>query len=121
MSFNRLSVCRNPYQGTAKKVLCVCSAGLLRSPTLAWVLSQEPWNYNTRSCGSDKGFALIPIDDVLIEWADLIIFVNEENEERVRKDYDLSRKEIKILSIEDSYAFRDPKLVSLLTKICKDF
>ena len=43
---NRLANTQNKYQGKYKKVLCVCSAGLLRSPTAALVLSQEPFNFN---------------------------------------------------------------------------
>ncbi len=35
---NRWGNIDNPYQGSAKKVLCVCSAGMLRSPTAANVL-----------------------------------------------------------------------------------
>jgi predicted protein tyrosine phosphatase len=30
---NRLGNCKNYHQGKFKRVLCVCSAGLLRSPT----------------------------------------------------------------------------------------
>ena len=48
---NRLGNSKNPYQGDFKKVLCVCSAGLLRSPTAAWVLSNAPFNFNTREIG----------------------------------------------------------------------
>jgi len=31
----------NPYQTKAKKVLCLCSAGMLRSPTIANTLHKE--------------------------------------------------------------------------------
>ena len=55
---NRLANSSNRYQGEYKRVLCVCSAGLLRSPTAALVLSQEPYNFNTRAAGLDEAFAL---------------------------------------------------------------
>ena len=29
-----------------RRVLCVCSAGMLRSATMAWVLSNSPYNFN---------------------------------------------------------------------------
>ena len=45
---NRLSNVNNRFQGNFKRVLYVCSAGLLRSPTLAEILSQAPYNFNTR-------------------------------------------------------------------------
>ena len=47
----------NEYQGDYKRVLTVCSANMLRSPTIAHVLSAEPYNFNTRSAGT-AGFAL---------------------------------------------------------------
>ncbi len=64
MTFNRLHNMRNPHQGSNKKVLCVCSAGLLRSPTLAWILSNEPFNFNTRAVGTSSEYALIVLDEV---------------------------------------------------------
>ena len=69
MRKNALWNCKNPYQGRDKRVLCVCSAGLLRSPTIAKVLVMN--GYNTRSCGC-RDYALIQIDNVLIEWADIV-------------------------------------------------
>jgi predicted protein tyrosine phosphatase len=70
---NRLHNVTNPAQGPAKKVLCVCSAGLLRSPTAAWVLGNPPFNFNTRAAGLMEEYALIPVDDVLLTWADEIV------------------------------------------------
>lgn len=40
---NRKHMMKHPSQGDFKKVLCVCSGGLLRSPTVAWVLSNPPF------------------------------------------------------------------------------
>ena len=59
---NRLGNVNNGFQGKFRRALCVCSAGLLRSPTLAEILSQAPYNFNTRAVGITKEFALIPID-----------------------------------------------------------
>ena len=74
---NQLSNVSNYFQGNAKKVLCVCSAGLLRSPTVANVLHQE-LGYNTRAVGTAKEYALIPITEALVAWADEIVFVDED-------------------------------------------
>jgi len=62
MRMNALHNCTNPHQGTSKKILTVCSGGLLRSPTLANVLHKN-YNYNTRSCGVHD-YALIQFDEV---------------------------------------------------------
>lgn len=114
-SYNRLSNVRNPYQGEAKRVLCVCSAGLLRSPTLAEVLVKE-YGHNTRACGSSSEYALIPIDDALIRWADEVVFVNEENYAQAQHFYkdDLANKKVIVLDIEDSFPFRDARLQAAL-------
>ncbi len=65
----------NPYQSDFKKVLCVCSAGLLRSPTAAWVLSRDPWNFNTRAVGYSEEYALVVLDVVQLAWAnDVVVF-----------------------------------------------
>lgn len=75
-TMNALHNCKNPYQGAEKRVLCLCSAGLLRSPTAAFVLQKE-LGYNTRAAGVTD-YALIPVTEVLLEWADEIVCVNEE-------------------------------------------
>lgn len=109
---NRLHNATNPYQGDFKKVLCACSAGLLRSPSLAYYLSTL--GYNTRACGTSQDYALIPMDDVLIEWADKIVFVNKENYKYAERDFDLGKKKVVVLDIPDSFAFRDPELMSII-------
>ena len=63
-TMNKLHNLRNPFQGEAKKVLCVCSAGLLRSPTAAIIL-QRDYGFNTRSCGINPDYALIDFDEIL--------------------------------------------------------
>lgn len=103
----------NPYQGTAKRLLFVCSAGLLRSPTGASLYNKK--GYNTRSCGSSS-YALIPLSANLIAWADKIIFVNVENAHQAANTFhktsveeDLIRKQI-VLDIPDNYDYNNPEL-----------
>ena len=81
LSYSKMSAMQitgNPYQGAYKRVLCVCSAGILRSATAALVLSKEPFNYNTRSAGVEH-YALIPITEVLLAWADEVICMTKEH------------------------------------------
>jgi predicted protein tyrosine phosphatase len=116
---NRIANCTNPYQGKIKKVLCVCSAGLLRSPTAAWVLGQEPYNFNTRAVGYVKDFALIPLDEVLLQWADEIVVMDAMMEQHVKGLMlidNIPAKPIVNLDIEDSYAYRDPALIDAIRR-----
>jgi predicted protein tyrosine phosphatase len=110
-TLNRIANCANRFQGKTKKVLCVCSAGLLRSPTAAVVLSQEPFNFNTRAAGLTKEFALIVVDTVLLEWADEIVCMEPEQAATLRR---MTEKPIFCLNIPDKFAYRDPKLVDMI-------
>ena len=120
---NRLGNCQNRYQDfhTHKRVLCVCSAGLLRSPTAAVVLSQEPWNYNTRAAGLAPEFALVPVDQVLLEWADEIVCMTSDQElELACKLGNLGLKTpVVSLNIPDNYRYRDPELVHMISESYK--
>ena len=121
-TFNRLHNMRNPNQGKAKKVLCVCSAGLLRSPTLAWILSNEPFNYNTRAAGTSTEYALIVLDEVQLQWADAVVFVDEGNHNVARYEFAelIDNMEHHVLKIPDMYQFRDPKLIEAATEQLKE-
>lgn len=111
---NRAINAHNHHQGNYKKVLCVCSAGLLRSPTAAFVLSQEPYNYNTRSVGLYGQYALIPIDPVHIYWADEIVCMTKEHHVALVQHFPDLGKPIKCLNIPDDYPYRSPKLIELI-------
>lgn len=105
----------NSYQGDYKRVLTVCSANMLRSPTIAHVLSAEPYNFNTRSAGI-AGFALIPVTDDLLMWADEIVCADTEHAVAVLKllnNLD-SDKPLFNLGIPDHYEYRSPKLIELI-------
>lgn len=108
---NRMWNSSNPHQGKYLKCLTVCSAGLLRSPTAALVLSQEPFNFNTRCVGIEKDFALIPIDDVVLAWADIIVCMTQDHEDELMT---MTNKPIYNLNIQDSFAYRDDKLMWLI-------
>lgn len=106
-----------------RTILCVCSAGMLRSATAAWLLSQEPYNFNTRAVGV-ADYALIPVNVPLLAWADCILCMNQASdmhETKIRKfaeknGMDISKKKILSLNIPDKYAYRNPELVKFITE-----
>lgn len=107
---------RNQNQRDYKTVLCLCSAGLLRSPTAAYVLSLPPYEYNTR-CAGVENYALIPLSAPLIEWADLIVCLGgQEHEAKVRQHphFKTRPKPIKTLDIPDRFQYRDSRLIELI-------
>jgi predicted protein tyrosine phosphatase len=119
-SKNRFANADNRFQNFDKypRLLTVCSAGLLRSPTAAFVLSQEPYSYNTRSCGLDFDFALIPIDAVLLEWAEIVVVMSLKQRvvvEELLEEWGISEdKKVLNFEIADSYDYRDPELIELI-------
>ena len=112
---NRFGVYSNMYQGDYKRVLTVCSANMLRSPTIAHVLSAEPYNFNTRSAGV-AGFALIPVTEDLLVWADEVVCADTEHAITIRDkmiQYGLD-KPIVNLNLPDIYEYRNPELIKLI-------
>ena len=109
---NQMYNVHNAYQGKTKKVLCVCSAGLLRSATLQNFLIKE-YGYNARNCGTVESYALIPISEALVAWADEIVFVNKENFDMVKDELETLKvlEKSHVLDIPDNYGFNDPILV----------
>lgn len=111
----------NEYQGSARRVLFVCSAGMLRSATAAKV--GNSMGFNTRACGSEN-YALIPLSVNLISWADVIYFVNSYNFVSAKhtffEDYDTKSMlddKSTVWDIEDIYNYDDPQLVRIITKL----
>jgi predicted protein tyrosine phosphatase len=120
---NQLSNVDNPYQGNYKRVLFVCSAGLLRSATAAHVFSAEPYNWNTRTAGIGIEYALNPVTEALLVWADKVYCMEEEHVEDLHQVFgeiieNLIEKRgqdfITALKIPDTFEYRSPKLVELL-------
>jgi len=110
---NQIGNAKNPYQGKAIKALCVCSAGLLRSPTIARELTLR--GYNTRACGTSEKYALVYISEALIHWADEIHVV--KGEARYLETCLLSlfsdkkdRPKVIVYDLPDIYGTFDPQL-----------
>ena len=107
----------NSYQGDYKRVLTVCSANMLRSPTMAVVLSMPPYDYNTRSAGTHS-FALVPVTEDLLMWADEVVCADTEHALIIRDklmEYQLD-KPIVNLRIPDNYEYRNPELIMMIRR-----
>ena len=121
---NRIHNSNNPYQNPAKfrRALCLCSAGLLRSPTLAFELMTKH-SRNCRPAGTVEAYALIMFDDVLLSWADEVWCVSNSVKnhfweicERNGWDYLLAEKTIITLDIPDNYSYMDAELLASISK-----
>lgn len=114
-----LPIAKNPYQGLYKKVLFICSAGVLRSATAAAIFCQPPYNFNTR-CAGVEHYALIPINDALLVWADEIVCMTQAHKSKLEAhinevNHRLGIKaQIKCLNVPDEFPYRDADLIILL-------
>ena len=124
---NQLGVVQNAYQGRHRRVLTVCSAGCLRSPTAAHILSSPPWNFNTRCAGTSEEYAIVPVTEALVIWADVILVMDQfqwnrimdiQNKlaQEVDHMFEYEYKPMHNLEIEDDFGYRDPKLVEIMTE-----
>ena len=118
---NALHNVTNPYQGKDKRVLCLCSAGCLRSPSCATIL-QNKYGYNTRSAGVSD-YALIPVNTALLKWADEIICVEQDVFDTLMNDLDkyeesngerIELQNIIVLDIPDIYERMNPTLQRII-------
>ena len=121
---NQLGVIFNAFQGKHKKVLTVCSAGCLRSPTAAHILSGHPWNFNTRCAGTSAEYAIVPVTEALIVWADVILVMDEVQQLHINTMQNLlaseyeafEYKQVINLDIPDNYEYRDPRLLKIMNE-----
>lgn len=104
----RYGAVANPYQGDDKKVLFVCTMGILRSATGARIYANR---YNTRSAGTDLEEALIPITQTLLDWADEVVFVNPKNYADLIGKFRLP-DDFVVLNIPDDYMHMDPAIIN---------
>jgi predicted protein tyrosine phosphatase len=121
ITMNQMGVIDNRHQryDEFKRVVTVCSAGCLRSPTAAVVLAADPFNHNTRAAGLTDSYAIISLDPRLMAWADEFVVMERHMlhavGERYKEFFDRDiRAQITVLDIPDNYAYRDPELVQLI-------
>lgn len=115
----RHGVVANPYQGADKKVLFVCSMGILRSATAARLYAPK---YNTRSAGSWDD-ALVPVTPILLAWANEIVIVNKENYNQLVQKFGtevFAETPTKVLNIPDQYPHMHPELVKAFKEQYED-
>jgi predicted protein tyrosine phosphatase len=104
-----------------KRLLFICGANKLRSPTAEHIFSTWP-DVETDSAGLNS-ISEQQISSEQIEWADIIFVMEKSQRSKVStrfREY-LKGKRIVCLDIPDSYAFMDPELVRLLEARVKPF
>lgn len=125
---NRLANVDNRFQRIDEfiRILCVCSAGLLRSPTIARVLQKDFDNVNVRCAGVSDEYALITIDEALVTWASVIICAEEVHALNIESRFSgaleggnsgfnyKAETPLIALNIPDDFSFADENLEAII-------
>jgi predicted protein tyrosine phosphatase len=97
-----------------KRLLFVCSANKLRSPTAEQVFSTWP-DVDVDSAGLNAS-ADVQLSTEQVDWADIIFVMEKAHRKKLSAKFrkHLNGKRIVCLDIPDDYDFMDPVLVQLL-------
>lgn len=99
---------------TTSRLLFVCNRNRLRSPTAEAIFSSLP-GVEASSAGTSAD-ADNPISPELIEWADIILVMEQVHRKRINERFKslVRNKKVVVLGIPDKYDFMDADLIALL-------
>lgn len=122
VSRNAQGVCFNYYQGQAKRVLTVCSASCLRSPTAAVVLNQE-YGYNTKAAGVSLECAIVPVTGRLLMWSQEIVVMENWQAHEIEAMLEMMHIERPVicLNIDDNYSYMQPELIEMIKESYNEY
>lgn len=110
---------QNDVEDTLHKrnVLFVCSRNQWRSPTAERIWKNHP-KIMTRSAGTSAN-ARRTISAKDIQWADVMLVMEEKHKQRIIAEFSrlVKHKKIYVLDIPDEYKFMDPDLIEELKQI----
>ena len=104
-----------------KHILFLCSRNRLRSPTAEEIFRNHP-GVDVDSAGLAND-AEVPLSSDQIEWADIIIVMENIHRTRLKNRFSsmLASKKIAVLGIPDRFPYMDPELIRLLKSKCTPY
>lgn len=98
------------------RILFVCSENRLRSPTAEAVFSRYE-GIEALSAGTNADCET-PVSGDLLEWADVILVMEETHKTRLSRRFGplLKNKKLAVLNIPDHFPFMDRLLVEILER-----
>ncbi len=104
-----------------KHILFICSRNRLRSPTAEEIFREHP-GIDVDSAGLADD-AEVPLSSDQIEWADLIVVVENIHRTRLKRRFNsfLAGKKVVVLRIPDKFPFMDGELIRLLRSKCAPY
>jgi len=104
-----------------KRILFLCSQNKWRSPTAETIFADRT-DIEVDSAGLNND-AEVPLSDEQIEWADVILVMEEIHRTRLNRKFShaLAGKRIAVLNIPDDYQYMDEALIRLLELRCRPY
>jgi predicted protein tyrosine phosphatase len=106
-------------EGAYQRWLFVDDAGLIRSPTAAYLAGKA--DINARAAGAVPQQSLIPLRLQLTNWAQTVVFLDQESYDNTMTlftPYESDRLSLqaksRILNIPNEFSYRQPELVTML-------
>lgn len=95
-------------------ILFVCTENKLRSATAEEVFSAYE-GVEAIGAGTNQD-APTPVSGDLIEWADVILVMEQSHRNKISKKYaqQLKGKKLAVLGIPDNFIYMDPELIRIL-------
>jgi len=97
-----------------RKILFICTANQMRSRTAEEMSRKDP-RFEVKSAGTAP-FATQEVNQVLLEWADLVVVMEEHHREHIRTRFPEAAVKMICLGIPDVFFFMDPALIRKIRK-----
>ena len=96
------------------KILFLCSANMDRSPTAERIYADRE-GFEVKSAGV-SWFARMQVSAELLEWADVILCMEEWQKQSIEKEYSeiIAHKKLDSLNVPDDYRYMNPLLVEII-------
>jgi predicted protein tyrosine phosphatase len=103
------------------RILFVCTANRLRSPTAAAVFADDP-GLEVRSAGLDAACPR-PLTAELVAWADRLFAMEQRHRSAIKRRFreQFGGTPVIVLGIPDEYEFMQPELIALLKERVPQF
>lgn len=93
-------------------ILYICSRNKWRSRT-AETIFKNNGKHNVKSAGTESS-AKIRVSQNLLNWADVILVMEEKHRKRILEKFTDAAEKIEVLDIPDDYQYMDEDLIEIL-------
>ena len=97
------------------KLLFICEANQNRSRTAEMMYATRP-GYEARSAGFSTSNGARLISEALIQWATIVLVMEEKHGQSITAMWPKYRHKIKVLGVPDLYNFDTPELRCVLDR-----